>query len=231
MSLSNFISTTSFDDVIKNSFIEQFSSNQLNIGRAAISMLLSLVLGLIIYFIYKKTYRGVVYSATFAMSLVLMTVLTTVIIVTISSNVVLSLGMVGALSIVRFRSAIKDPVDIMYLFWGITMGIVIGAQQYVFAFVASAVIAVICLIMYKISGKANTFLLIVRYHPQCARQIDSLIAQTGARLRNKTSNKRYMEITAEIAENKIPNNLIERLNATDGVSDAVLVNYNGEYCD
>lgn len=231
MSLSNFISTTSFDDVIKNSFIEQFSSNQLNIGRAAISMLLSLVLGLIIYFIYKKTYRGVVYSATFAMSLVLMTVLTTVIIVTISSNVVLSLGMVGALSIVRFRSAIKDPVDIMYLFWGITMGIVIGAQQYVFAFVASAVIAVICLIMYKISGKANTFLLIVRYHPQCARQIDSLISQTGARLRNKTSNKRYMEITAEIAENKIPNNLIERLNATDGVSDAVLVNYNGEYCD
>ncbi len=228
---SNFITTSNFDDVIKNSFLEQFSSNQLDIGRAAISMLVSLALGMLIYFIYKKTFRGVVYSSTFAMSLVLMTVITTVIIVTISSNVVLSLGMVGALSIVRFRSAIKDPVDIMFLFWGISMGIVVGAQQYIFAAASSAIITAICLIMYNINGKANTFLLIVRYHPQCAKQIDSLIAQTGARLRNKTANKRYMEITAEIAENKIPNNLIERLNATEGVSDAVLVNYNGEYCD
>ena len=231
MLLSNIFSSTSFNDVIKNSFLEEFAANQLDIGRAVLSMAVSLALGLLIYFIYKKTYRGVVYSSTFAMSLVLMTVITTVIIVTISSNVVLSLGMVGALSIVRFRSAIKDPVDIMYLFWGISMGIVIGAQQYLFAFVASAIITVVCLILYNLNGKANTFLLIVRYHPQCAKQIDSLISQTGARLRNKTSTKRYMEITAEIAENKIPNNLIERLNATEGVSDAVLVNYNGEYCD
>jgi len=231
MSLFNSFASLGFDDIIKNKFIEQFSTNQLDVGRAAISMVVSLALGLLIYFIYKKTFRGVVYSSTFAMSLVLMTVITTVIIVTISSNVVLSLGMVGALSIVRFRSAIKDPVDIMYLFWGISMGIVVGAQQYLFAAAASAIITAICLLMYKLNGKSDTFLLIVRYHPQCAKQIDSLIAQTGARMRNKTSTKRYLEITAEIAENKIPNNLIERLNATEGVSDAVLVNYNGEYCD
>ncbi len=231
MLLSNLFSTVGFNDIIKNKFVEQFSENQLDFGRAAISMAISLALGLLIYFIYKITYRGVVYSATFAMSIVLMTVLTTVIIVTISSNVVLSLGMVGALSIVRFRSAIKDPVDIMYLFWGITMGIVVGAQQYLFAFIASVIIAAICFVMYRLNGKADTYLLIVRYHPQCAKQIDSLVAQTGAKVRNKTANKRYVEITAEIAQDKIPANLIERLSATEGVSNAVLVNYNGEYCD
>lgn len=231
MLLSEIFNTVGFNDIIKNKFIEQFSENQLDAGRAAISMAISLVLGLLIYFIYKKTYRGVVYSATFAMSIVLMTVLTTVIIVTISSNVVLSLGMVGALSIVRFRSAIKDPVDIMYLFWGITMGIVVGAQQYLFAAVASVIIAAICFLMYRLNGKSDTYLLIVRYHPQCAKQIDSLVSQTGAKVRNKTATKRYIEITAEIAQDKIPASLIERLSATEGVSNAVLVNYNGEYCD
>ena len=231
MSLFNFFATTGFNDIIKNKFVQQFSENQLDIGRAAISMVVSLALGILIYFIYKQTFRGVVYSSTFAMSLVLMTVITTVIIVTISSNVVLSLGMVGALSIVRFRSAIKDPVDIMYLFWAISMGIVIGAQQYIFAVVASAIITAICLVMYKLNAKSKTFLLIVRYHPQCAKQIDTLLGQTSAKLRNKTATKRYIELTAEIEESKIPNALIERLSAMEGISNAVLVNYNGEYCD
>lgn len=231
MAISQFINTVTFDDVINDDFTNQFAANQLDLGRAAVSVGISIVIGLLIYIVYKKTFKGVVYSASFAMSLVLMTVITTVIIVTISSNVVLSLGMVGALSIVRFRAAIKDPVDIMYLFWGITAGIVTGAQQYYFAVGASIIIAVLCIVLHKVTGRANTYLLIVRYNRQCANMIDSLVSQTGAKVRNQTAASGYMELTAELRENQLPERLIERLSQKEGVESAVLVNYNGEYCE
>lgn len=231
MAISQFVGTVTFDDVINDDFTNQFAANQLDLARAAIAVGMSIVIGLLIYFVYKTTFKGVVYSASFAMSLVLMTVITTVIIVTISSNVVLSLGMVGALSIVRFRAAIKDPVDIMYLFWGIAAGIVTGAQQYYFAVGASLVIAVLCIVLNKVSGRANTYLLVVRYDSQAAPMIDSLVSQTGAKVRNQTAASGYMELTAELKENQIPERLIERLSSKSGVENAVLVNFNGEYCE
>ncbi|MBQ4312796.1 MAG: DUF4956 domain-containing protein [Clostridia bacterium] len=221
----------SFKDIIKGSILEQFSDNQLNIGRAMLSLLVAIALGCLIHYIYKKTFAGVVYSSTFSFSLILMTVITAVIIITISSNIVLSLGMVGALSIVRFRSAIKDPVDIMYLFWAISMGIVVGAQLYLFALISSLVIALICIIMHRLRASGNNYLLVVRCAPQYSEQIGSYINSLGAKIRNKTATAKCIETTAEIPENKIPQNLVESLSAKPGIINVVLVNYNGEYCE
>ena len=222
---------TGFNDIIKDKFLEQFSTNQLDLGAAALSMLVAVLLGLVIYFIYKTTYRGVVYSATFAMSLILMCVITDVIIVTISSNIMLSLGMVGALSIVRFRSAIKDPVDIMYLFWAISIGIVVGAQQYLFGLIATAVIALICFLLYRSGANKNVCLLVIRYDPRAAAKVDQALRSIGGKLRNKTATKKCVEVTVEVVEDKLPDHVVERVSSVEGVMNAVLVNYNGEYCD
>lgn len=217
--------------IIKDSVIEQFTSNQLDLGSSLLSMLAALVAGIIIFIVYKMTFRGVVYSATFNMSLVLMTLLTAAIVVTISSNVVLSLGMVGALSIVRFRSAVKDPVDIMYLFWAITVGIIIGAGQYLFAAIVTAVVAAVCFLMRMFKGNNQTYLLVVRCDPQAAGHVSNMIGSLDAKIRNKTATARFIETTAEIPANKIPKNMVEKLQSVNGVMSAVLVNYNGEYCD
>ncbi|MGN0474495.1 MAG: DUF4956 domain-containing protein, partial [Acutalibacteraceae bacterium] len=115
-----------FNDILKNKFLNQITSS--SPLECFLTLLLAIAVGLIIYFVYKRTFSGVVYSSSFNLSLLLMTVITAAIIITISSNAILSLGMVGALSIVRFRTVIKDPIDIMYLFWAISMGIIIGAK-------------------------------------------------------------------------------------------------------
>ena len=231
MNFCDILLRISFGDVIKEKFLEQIAENQLDLGRAAISVGISLVLGLLIYFIYKIAFRGVIYSDTFAMSLVLMTIITTAIIATISSNVVLSLGMVGALSIVRFRSAIKDPVDIMYLFWAISAGIIVGAQQYLFAAAVSVIIAAVCLLMKRVNGRNVLYLLIVRYSRDNANLIESLVRKTGAKVLNQTSSSEYIEISAELEKRNIPDNLIADLSSRPGIYNAVLCRYNGEYCE
>ncbi len=217
--------------IIKDSVMEQFTSNQLDLGSSLLALLAAAVAGIIIFIVYKLTFRGVVYSATFNMSLILMTVLTAAIVVTISSNVVLSLGMVGALSIVRFRSAVKDPVDIMYLFWAITVGIIVGAGQYLFAAIVVAVVAGICFLTRIFKGNNQVYLLIVRCEPDAAAHVGNMIGSLDAKIRNKTATARFIETTAEIPSNKIPKNMVEKLQSVDGVMSAVLVNYNGEYCD
>lgn len=218
--------------IIKDSIIEQFtSSGPLSLKDSLLAILVALVAGLLIFFVYKATFRGVVYSATFNMSLILMTVLTTAIVVTISNDMMLSLGMVGALSIVRFRSAVKDPVDIMYLFWAITVGIIIGAHQYVFAAIVTAAIALICFLMRIFKGNNQVYILVVRCDPQVAGHVSNMIDSLNAKIRNKTATARFIETTAEIPANKVPSNMVEKLQSVKGVMSAVLVNYNGEYCD
>lgn len=226
----NQILTTGFNDIIDDSFLSG-GTGQLDIKKALVSLGIAIVVGLLISIIYKLTFSGVVYSSTFNTSLLLMTVITAVIIITISSNVVLSLGMVGALSIVRFRAAIKDPIDIMYLFWAISVGIVIGAQQYIFAIIASAIIALICIIAYRFRSGAQAYLLVVRYDPAISEQLERYIAKAGAKVRSKTASAAYVEVIADISERKIPDGFIEKLSASRGVKSAVLVKYNGEYCE
>lgn len=217
--------------VIKDSVVDKLTENQLDLPGALLSVGIALIIGVIIFFVYKKTFSGIVYSANFGISIVLMTIITAAIIATISSNVVLSLGMVGALSIVRFRAAIKDPVDIMYLFWAISAGIIVGAKQYYFAAIASVVIAAVLIVAHFVRGKSEVYLLIVRYHTAAAPRINAAMSSLSCKIRNRTSTAQRSEVTAEIRSGKLPDGLVEKMSKVDGVISAVLVNFNGEYCD
>ena len=198
---------------------------------ALITMAVAIGLGLLIFLVYKKTYKGVMYSSSFNMSLLLMTVITSVIIVTISSNVVLSLGMVGALSIIRFRTVIKDPIDIMYLFWAISIGIIVGAGQYVFALLCVLVIGVLCVVMSLFKNKERMYLIVVRYELSATKVVDKAIKSINGRVRNKTVTKSRVETIIEVDGKVADSNFVERLGSTNGVISAVLVNYNGEYSE
>lgn len=222
---------TTFKDIIKNKVLEQFGTGGISLTDALIAIIVSVLIGIVIYLVYKHTFKGVVYSSNFNFSLILMTVITAVIIITIQSNLVLSLGMVGALSIVRFRAAVKDPVDIMYLFWAISMGIITGAGQFAFGFIVCAIIAALCFIMYFFKDKTTVYLMIVKYSPNAAEGVNQKVKETGAKLRNKTASNEKIEITIELTKKQLSDDLVESFMKIDGVKGAVLVNYNGEYCE
>ena len=219
----------SFSDVFKGRFLSQVSN--ISMGEAFITLLVAIALGLVIFVVYKHTYNGVMYSRSFNMSLLLMVVITSVIILTISSNVVLSLGMVGALSIIRFRTVIKDPVDIMYLFWAISIGIIVGAKQYLFAALCVAVIAVLCFIMGIFKKKDVMYLIIVRYSHEASPAIEKVIKTIKGKVRNKAVTRNGIETIIEVGSKIADSNFVERLTSVNGVASAVLVNYNGEYCE
>ncbi len=219
----------SFNDILKNKFLNQITSS--SPLECFLTLIFAIVIGLIIYFVYKYTFSGVVYSGSFNMSLLLMTVITSAIIITISSNAMLSLGMVGALSIVRFRTVIKDPIDIMYLFWAITMGIIIGAKQYIFALICVVLISVLCVIMSLFKRKEQMYLVIVRYNMSVTGKIDSAIESINGKVRNRTVSKSGVETIIEVKSAAIKEHFVEKLYNIQGVESAVLVNYNGEYCE
>lgn len=219
----------SFSDIFKNKFLSQV--NSISPLSALITMAVAIGLGLIIFIVYKKTFKGVMYSSSFNMSLLLMTVITSVIIMTISSNVVLSLGMVGALSIIRFRTVIKDPIDIMYLFWAISIGIIVGAGQYVFALLCVLVIGVLCVVMSLFKNKERMYLIVVRYEPAAAKVVEKAVKSINGKVRNKTVTKSKIETIIEVNDKVADSNFVERLGSTNGIISAVLVNYNGEYSE
>ena len=161
-------SALTYKDIIKKSALE--AGGFLQAGgaetmiRAGLYVLLSLLVGLALYWLYKKTYAGVVYSRSFAISLIGMTVLTCTILVTIQSNLVLSLGMVGALSIVRYRTAIKDPMDLLYLFWAVASGIAVGAGMFYIALLALVVMTALLLALKRVKGpRDEMYVLLVHY--------------------------------------------------------------------
>ena len=218
-----------FSDVFKNKFLSQVGS--ISPLEAVITLAVAIAIGLVIFIIYKKTFSGVMYSSSFNMSLLLMVVITAVIIMTISSNVVLSLGMVGALSIIRFRTVIKEPVDIMYLFWAISMGIIVGAHQYLFAMICVAVIAVLCFVMAGLKKNDKMYLIIVRYKHGCSPAVESALKSVGGKVRNKSVAKGGIEMIAEVNTKVADSDFVEKLLTINGVVSAVLVNYNGEYAE
>lgn len=219
----------SFSDVFKNKFLNQFALT--SPMEYAMALLFAIAVGFIIYFIYKKTYNGVAYSRNFALSLILMTLMTAVIIFTITANPVLSLGMVGALSIIRFRTVVKDPVDLMYLFWAITMGIIIGAKQYIFALICAAIVSAFCLLMSLTRDKDKLYLVIIRYDRTATEAIDKAIADVKGKVRNRTAGKNGIETIIEVKSNAIDDHFVETVSDMEGVESAVLVNYNGEYAE
>ena len=144
-----------FNDIFKTNFLEKVSS--FSLIDAAIALALAFVLGLFIFIVYKKTYSGVMYSQNFGVSLIAMSIITTFVILAVTSNVVLSLGMVGALSIVRFRTAVKEPMDISFLFWAIAVGIVLGAGLIPLAVIGSLIIGIILAIFSNVKYKEVPF--------------------------------------------------------------------------
>lgn len=219
-----------FSDIFKSSFLEsvtEFSPLDVLLG-----MLAALVVGLFIFVIYKKTFTGVMYSTGFALTLVGLALVTTLVIMAVTSNVVLSLGMVGALSIVRFRAAIKEPMEIVFLFWSIAGGIVIGAGMIPLAIVGSAIIGAVILILANRKSRENPYILVLSCEGEQAEQAAlALLKETAPRyaVKTKTVTADGIELTAELRTKGEDTAFVNRILALQGVSSATLVSYNGEY--
>lgn len=185
--------------------------------------------GVLIYLVYRFFYRGAVYSDNFNILLIMITVVTSFIIMTISANIVLSLGMVGALSIVRFRSAVKDPLDIGFLFWGIAAGLTCGAGLYFVALVGSAVVAVIYIILHFCKKEKKSYLLILRYSGKAEEQVNALLSNMKYKLKSKTLTGDETELTVEIKINNNDTSDAARFKTVEGINGVTLVEYSGEY--
>lgn len=219
-----------FNDIFKTSFLENISS--VSILDMAISLILSFCIGLFIFLIYKKTYTGVMYSSSFGVSLIAMTMITTVVILAVTSNVVLSLGMVGALSIVRFRTAIKEPLDIAFLFWAIGAGIVLAAGMIPLAVIGSVIIGVILLIFVNRKSHSSPYIVVIRCNNHDSETKAKKYLETKALrcvVKSKTAQKGEIELNMEIRLKDDNTDFINELSEMEGVESAVLVSYNGDY--
>ena len=219
-----------FSDIFKSSFLE--SITEFSPLDVLLSMAASLVVGLFIFVIYKKTFTGVMYSTGFALTLVGLALVTTLVIMAVTSNVVLSLGMVGALSIVRFRAAIKEPMEIVFLFWSIAAGIVIGAGMIPLAVGGSAVIGVVLLLFANRKSREDAYILVLNCADEAAEQAAmDLVRKVALRcgVKTKTVNRNGIELTAELRIKKDDTAFVNRVMELPGISDAALVSYNGEY--
>ncbi len=194
-----------------------------------VSMGSAVICGIIIYLVYRFFYRGVVYSDNFNILLIMITVVTSFIIMTISANIVLSLGMVGALSIVRFRSAVKDPLDIGFLFWGIASGLTCGAGLYFVALVGTVFVALVYIIINFCKKEKKSYLLILRYSPNAEEQVSSLLSGMKYKLKSKNLSDSETELTIEIKVNKNDTSEAAKFKTVNGVNAVTLLEYSGEY--
>ena len=221
-------------DYFKDSVWESFMSGQgltLDFAiQAAISMVLAVLLGMVIYKVYSHYYGGVVFSSSFATTLVGMTVLTTMLTLAISSNVIISLGMVGALSIVRYRTAIKDPMDLFYLFWSISVGITLGAGLYVLAIITFPVIIFVVHVFYHRRKRGAIFILVVHYSGErTGDEIMRILGKMKVQLKSKTIRDGVTEMTLEVLCRNNNTVFLEKIQEQPDVRDATLIQYNGEY--
>lgn len=221
-----------FQDVFNSNFLSQVTS--FSAVDMIIAQFLAFALGMFIYFVYKRTYRGVMYSQSFGVSLVALTMITALVIQAVTSNVILSLGMVGALSIVRFRSAVKEPLDIAYLFWSIAAGIVLGAGLIPLAIFGSVVIGVMLTIFVVKKPNDTPYLLVVHCQDDAVEQaVLAQIADKSQRtmVKAKTVNQEGVELTMELRLKDDTTQFVNDISRLPGVRDAVLVTYNGEYME
>ena len=219
-----------FEDII-NAITSQFTG-PVTIPMIGASLVVSFIISLYIIFIYRKTFSGVVYNRTMTLTISLLAMVTAMIIRTINSNLSLSLGMVGALSIVRFRTAVKEPVDTTFMFWAITAGIMSGAGLYVVAIVASLVLGLCYYLLYMFGAKAKSqYLLVVMYNLAVEGSVESILDQISRKkLKSKTINSQNIaEVTFEINYGKDVDELMAQLQKTEGVRTVNLVSYNNDF--
>lgn len=219
-----------FNDIFKSSFMENMTS--VSIIDMAVALVLAFGLGMFIFLVYKKTFSGVMYSSSFGVTLVALTMITTLVILAVTSNVVLSLGMVGALSIVRFRTAIKEPLDIAFLFWAIAAGIVLAAGLLVLAVAGSGMIGIMLLVMANKKPYLNPYIVVLCCDGHDSeQQAVGFLRQQVRRcvVKSKTAQKGSVELNMEIRMRGDNTDFINTVAELPGVSSAVLVSYNGEY--
>ncbi|MBR2256796.1 MAG: DUF4956 domain-containing protein [Blautia sp.] len=220
----------SFNDIFKSSYLENVTA--VSLPDMALALVLSFCLGLFIYFVYKKTYSGVMFSRTFGGSLVAMTMITTMVILAVTSNVVLSLGMVGALSIVRFRTAIKEPMDIAFLFWAIAGGIVLAAGMIPLAIVGSIIIGLIMIVFCNHKTVEKPFIAVITCaDAQAEKRAGEFLNSQVKRavIKSKSAQKGAIELSYELSLKSDDTSFITSLSDMEGISSAVLVSYNGDY--
>ena len=218
----------SISDLIKNKFVEEFTA--ISVGTLLTTLLLSFVLGIFVLIIYRVTYGGVSFSKSFALSLVMLSMVTSLAILTVRSNVVLSLGMVGALSIVRFRTAIKDPMDTVFMFWSIVIGIITGAGYITVAILAAVLLGALFLALNLLSGRlySNAYLVVVRYTQEGDGAVRSKLNSLGKyKLKSRTMNLDETELVVEAKLTSKQMDSLESLLDSEGVSDVNIVSYNG----
>ena len=219
-----------FKDIFKSRFLDNVSS--ISIFDMVLALVLAFGVGLFIFFIYKKTFAGVMYSSSFGVTLVALTMITTLVILAVTSNVVLSLGMVGALSIVRFRTAIKEPLDIAFLFWAIAAGIVLAAGMIPLAVFGSVLIGIILLIFANRKDMANPYIVVLTCdgHESEEKALACLKGKTKkCTVKSKSAQKGSVELNLEVRLLSDDTDFINELSDLDGVQSAVLVSYNGDY--
>ncbi len=219
-----------FNDIFKSSFLNNITS--ISIFDMSLALLLAFGVGMFIFFVYKRTFSGVMYSSGFGVTLIALTMITTLVILAVTSNVVLSLGMVGALSIVRFRTAIKEPLDIAFLFWSIAVGIVLAAGLIPLAVIGSLLIGIVLLVFVNRKTHATPYIAVisctdhaseVRVHEYLEKQVRRLV------VKSKTAQKDAVELNLEIRLKDDNTDFVNTLAAMEGVNSAVLVSYNGDY--
>lgn len=223
--------TTNFSDIIKNSVLDSFNTD-ISIWEILISLGIAFFIGLFIYLLYKRVFSGVLYSKSFNVSLIGMTMITAMVIIAINSNLVLSLGMVGALSIVRFRTPIKDPTDLIFLFWAAAAGIVCGAGFYTLAIVGSIIVGIVLVIFLKSMSVETPYLLVVDCDGDESEQaVHSSLASLVKRynVKQKTVRSGNTELTLEVRLKDREGAFVNRISELAGVRSAVLVSYSGDY--
>ena len=217
-----------FQDLFKKSALELFPT-QVEPMTLILTLGIAFLVGMGIFWVYRKCFIGVVYDHALNLSLVIMTLLVAVIIVTISTNITLSLGMVGALSIVRYRTAVTNPLDLMFLFWAITSGIAIGAQYYYIAFVAWIVVTLALVFLKRLKGSVGTYVLIVTYQaqPEVEEAVRRCLNRHPGKFRSKVVKGDTAELTMELNLKADNLNITQPVQAIEGVQDVTLVEYRG----
>ena len=219
-----------FNDIFKSSFLESVTG--FSLSEVLLAMLFAVIVGLFILWVYKKTFTGILYSSGFALTLIGLTLVTTLVIIAVTSNVVLSLGMVGALSIVRFRTAIKEPMEIVFLFWSIAVGIVIGAGMIPLAVLGSVIIGIILLIFANRKNVENAYILVLNCENEEAENTAAELLKNTVkkyRIKSKTVNVDGIELTTELKIKDDKMAFVNQMNKITGVKNATLVSYNGVY--
>ena len=219
-----------FQDIFKSGFLENVTS--VSLIDMGVALILAFGIGMFIFFVYKKTFNGVMYSSSFGVTLIAMTMITTVVILAVTSNVVLSLGMVGALSIVRFRTAIKEPLDIAYLFWSLTAGITLAAGLIILALVGSLAIGTMLLLFVNKKSYRNPYIVVISCRDSNSEQEAKAFLQKQVQrcvVKSKSVQKGAVELNMEIRLREDHTDFMNVLAEMNGINSAVLVSYNGEY--